>query len=429
MKPTTAATARPTLPPGRSETIFFDDDMPGFGLRLRKGGSASWIAQYRIGARQARVTLGKLAVLDADEARKEAKKVLAKAGLGVDHQSERRAREAKAAVTFAAVADMYLKRSVEKTQRPKTQAERRRHLERDWKPFRGRPVEEINKREVAARLQVIAEAHGPIASNRARGTLSAFYAWAIAQGLAESNPVIGTAAVGTERSRDRVLSMAEVREVWQAAGEDDHARILRLLLLTGQRRNEVAAIGWPELDLDAGMWTIPRERSKNARPHDVPLSDPAAAILLALRAKREALEKDDPRRERALVFGKGDGAFSGWSKCKERLDARIARGRAERRLGRPLAKGAKPEPADRLVPWTLHDLRRTVVTGMNELGIQPHVVEAVVNHVSGRAKAGVAGVYNRATYAAEKRAALARWAEHLVSEVEGRERKVIPLRA
>jgi integrase len=429
MKLTKAATARLALPPGKSEAIFFDDDMPGFGLRLRKGGSASWIAQYRIGAKQARVTLGKLAILDADEARREAKKVLAKAGLGVDHQSKRRAREAKAAVTFGAVADMYLKQSVEKTQRPKTQAERRRHLERDWKPFRGRPVEQIAKRDVTARLQVIAEQHGPIASNRARGTLSAFYAWAIAQGLAETNPVLGTVAVGTERVRDRVLTIAEVREVWRAAGEDDHAQILRLLLLTGQRRNEVAGMSWPELDLDAGMWTIPRERSKNDRPHDAPLSEPAAAILLTLRSKWDALDEADPRRKRALLFGTGVGAFSGWSKCKERLDARIARGRAERRLGRPLAKGEQPEPSDRLAPWTLHDLRRTVVTGMNELGIAPHVVEAVVNHVSGRAKAGVAGIYNRATYAPEKRAALARWAEHLMAEIEGRERKIIPLRA
>nr|HMU52520.1 tyrosine-type recombinase/integrase [Geminicoccaceae bacterium] len=305
MKLTKAATARLTLPPGKSEAIFFDDDMPGFGLRLRKGGSASWIAQYRIGTKQARVTLGKLTILDADEARREAKRVLAKAGLGVDHQSERRAREAKAAVTFAAVAEMYLRRSVEKTQRPKTQAERRRHLERDWKPFRGRPVEEINKRDVAARLQAIAEQHGPIASNRARGTLSAFYAWAIAQGLAETNPVIGTAAVGTERARDRVLTMAEVREVWQAAGDDDHATILRLLLLTGQRRNEVAGMSWPELDLDVGMWMIPRERSKNDRPHEVPLSDAAAAILLVLKGKRDELDEDDPLRKRVLLFGTG----------------------------------------------------------------------------------------------------------------------------
>jgi integrase len=429
MKLTKTTVAKLALPPGKTEAIFFDDDMPGFGLRLRAGGSASWIAQYRIGPKQSRATLGKLATLDPDEARKAARKVLAKADLGEDHQAQRRAREAKAALTFGAVADLYIKRAVETSQRPKTQAERRRHLDRDWRPFRSRPVHEIDRRDVAARLQVVAEEHGPIASNRARGTLSTFFAWAIAQGLSDTNPVIGTAPVGTERARDRVLTTAEIRSIWRAAGDDDHAQILRLLLLTGQRRNEVAGLGWSELDLDAAMWTLPRERSKNGRPHDVPLSDQAIAILRALQIKRNGLKEDDARLKRVLVFGQGKGAFSGWSKCKERLDGRMARQRAERRLGRPLTKGEKPEPGDRLAPWTLHDLRRTTVTGMNELGIAPHVVEAVVNHLSGRARAGVAGVYNRATYLPEKRAALARWAEHLMSEIEGRERKVIPLRA
>jgi hypothetical protein len=121
-----------------------------------------------------------------------------------------------------------------------------------------------------------------------------------------------------------------------------------------------------------------------------------------------------PRREgRALLFGRAGGPFSGWSQSKKRLDARITRHRAERRLSRPLATGEHPASDDALDPWTLHDLRRTVVTGMNELGIAPHVVEAVVNHVSGRARAGVAGVYNRAVYGREKRAALQAWADHL----------------
>jgi sugar phosphate isomerase/epimerase len=129
------------------------------------------------------------------------------------------------------------------------------------------------------------------------------------------------------------------------------------------------------------------------------------------------------------LFGEGSGPFSGWSQSKSRLDARIARHRAEARFGRPLGKGESPIPEDALAPWTLHDLRRTAVTGMNELGIAPHVVEAVVNHVSGRAKAGVAGVYNRAVYALEKRAALQAWADHLDEVLGLGERKVVMLRA
>jgi hypothetical protein len=129
------------------------------------------------------------------------------------------------------------------------------------------------------------------------------------------------------------------------------------------------------------------------------------------------------------LFGEGDGPFSGWSLAKKRLDRRVARARAETRLGRRLKPDEQPDLGDALPSWTLHDLRRTVVTGMNELGIQPHVVEAVVNHVSGRAKAGVAGVYNRATYVNEKRIALQAWSDHLDRVLGVGERNVIPMRA
>lgn len=157
----------------------------------------------------------------------------------------------------------------------------------------------------------------------------------------------------------------------------------------GQRREEVGAMAWPELDLDARMWTIPGERTKNRRAHRVPLAAAAMAILEAL-----------PDRGRPMVFGwsrKAPTGFSGWSRAKATLDARVAK-----------ARGAA------LAPWRLHDLRRTAVTGMAELGAAPHVIEAVVNHASGFG-GGVAGVYNRATYEAERRAALELWAEHVLA--------------
>ena len=418
MKLTKATVTKLHIPDGKSELIVFDEDLAGFGLRLRAGGSAAWIAQYRVGTRQRRVTLGRLSALDPDKARKAAREVLAKADLGQDAQAERRERQAKAAVTFGAQADMYLKRAAE-SQRPRTLVETKRHLARDWNPFRGRPVHEIDRRDVAARLRVIADEHGPIASNRARATLSAFYAWAIGQGLAESNPVIGTVRAGIEQRRERVLSAAEIAAVWRALSDDDHGQIARLLLLTGQRRAEVAGIDRAELELGKAMWTLPAQRTKNGLPHDVALSTQAVALLEAVPL----------RQGRQLLFGQGEGPFSGWSQSKSRLDARISLQRAEERLGRPLKPGERPKPSDALPPWTLHDLRRTVVTGMNELGIAPHVVEAVVNHISGHAKAGVAGVYNRATYAAEKRAALQAWADHLDQLLGLGERNVIPLRA
>lgn len=314
-------------------------------------------------------------------------------------------------MSFKAVADLYLTRVVEASQRPKTQLERKRHLNRDWQPFHGRPLHKITRRDVAARVQVIAEQHGPIAANRSRATLRAFYVWAMTQGLTEANPTIGTAPAAPERTRDRVLSGEEIVAVWSSAGEGDFGCIVRLLLLTGQRREEVAALRWSELNLDKALWSLPGTRTKNGLAHDVPLSTQAVELLRSV-----------PRRAgRDLLFGAGDGPFSGWARSKERVEARMLAARRQ-----AAADPAQVEPPPR---WTLHDLRRTVVTGMNELGIQPHVVEAVVNHISGHARAGVAGIYNRATYATEKRMALQAWADHLDELLGGGKRKVIPLRA
>ena len=348
MKLTKATVDKLALPVGKSELIVFDEDMPGFGLRLRAGGSAVWVAQYRVGAKQRRVTLGRIATLDPDRARRAAREVLAKADLGHDAQAERRERQARAAVTLGAVIQLYLKR-VQATRKPKTLTECRRYLERGWRPFHAKPIHEINRRDVATRLNMIAEEHGPIASNRARATLSAFYAWAIAQGIADLNPVIGTSRVGAERPRERVVSASEIRDIWNASGEDDHGRILKLLLLTGQRRGEVAGMIWGELDLDRALWSMPAARTKNDLSHDVPLSGQVVALLRAVQRDRATID-DAPRgkagkrrKASAFLFGQAGGPFSGWSQSKRRLDARIAQQRAEARLGRPLDQGEYPE--------------------------------------------------------------------------------------
>jgi integrase len=157
----------------------------------------------------------------------------------------------------------------------------------------------------------------------------------------------------------------------------------KLLMLTAQRRDEIASLSWSEIDGEGAtaLIALPAERTKNSRPHDVPLSATALDVVAGV----------IKRNERDLLFGDGEGGFSGWSRAKERLDEK-------------LGKAVKP--------WTLHDLRRTAATGMANLGVQPHVIEAVLNHVSGH-KGGVAGIYNRSTYAAEKRAALDLWAGHI----------------
>jgi integrase len=397
MRLTRPNVARLAVPAGRTEIIVFDEALPGFGVRVRLGGKRTWIAQYRLGSKQRRVTLGTTDTLDPEEARRRARSVLGAVHNGDDPQAKKAEARARASVTLGTMAANYLERFAAERLRPKTLAETRRYLTVSWKPLYPLGLNDIDRRAVAVRLSEIARENGSIAANRARVALSAFFNWAMREGLSDGNPIIGTNRAADERSRDRVLSDEELAAIWSACRDDDFGRIVRLLILTGQRREEVGGMTWNELDLSRGVWSIPRNRTKNGRAHEVPLPAPAIDVLAGTNLQLR----------QGGVFGEGRGPFQGWSKAKAALDRRIAVGRA-------------------LSPWRLHDLRRTVATHMAELGVQPHVVEAVLNHVSGH-KAGVAGVYNRALYTAEKRRALELWGEH-VRELAAGEPKVIPLR-
>ncbi len=370
---------------GKFDVVHWDDDLPGLGLRVLKSGSRSWVVRYRVGRRQRVITLGKIALLSPGQARTNAGEILARAKLGEDVSTEIRSKKEKIGATLEDLIDIFISRYVEKNQKPATRKETKRLLLVKWKPLHQLAVNEVTRNLVAEQLAKIEMDASAVTRNRARSALSRLFTWAMEESLAEGNPVIGTAK-RQETSRDRILTADELKAIWLAtSGPGDYSAIVRLLLLTGQRREEVAAMGWHELDLNNSLWRIAPERTKNSRPHDVPLSSMALAIL-------EQLPK---RIDRDLVFGGRKGPFSGWSKSKERLDQRI-----------------------NLTDWRLHDLRRTLVTGMAELGVQPHVIEAVVNHISGH-KAGVAGVYNRATYGPEKRRALQEWADYLESVVSG----------
>ena len=234
-------------------------------------------------------------------------------------------------------------------------------------------------------------------ANRARASLCAFFGWVIREGirLPEGN-VASYTEKRKETSRERVLTEVEVKRIWHAAGNDDFGAALRLLILTGQREMEIGALRWDEVHEDRIL--LPAHRVKNKRAHTVPLSDAAIAILNQLRDSG-----------RAHVFGDTEAGYQGWPRAKRILDNHIAE------TGGPLPH------------WTIHDIRRSVATHMVELGVQPHIVEAVLNHVSGH-RGGVAGIYNRATYDKEKRAALNLWAEHLLAVIEGRKAVVVPMR-
>jgi integrase len=396
------------LEPGKTEQIFFDDDVPGFGLRLRKQGSRTFIFQYKLGTKQRRMALGAATALGITNVRKIAERLHARVKLGEDPASDKAEAKASASRTFKVVADQYLEQRRDDLSkgrlRERTYPDLERHLLKHSKPLHELQLAKISRADIASVLVSITKNSGSVTANRVRTTISTFFSWAMGQGITDTNPVIGTAR-HEERSRERVLAPAELRLIWNALDDDDFGAIIKLLALTGQRAAEIAGLSRPEIA--DGAIVLSGERTKNHRPHIVPLSEAAAAILEA-RPKRD---------NRELLFGRGEKPFSGWSNSK-----------------------AIPH-------WTPHDLRRTFATyaggGLPEhqlkklslqdqeaavgLGIQPHVIEAALNHVSGH-KAGVAGTYNRSTYAREKKAALDLWADRLMAIVEDRVSNITPLR-
>jgi len=390
MKLTRAAVQTLSLPSGKSELLVFDDEIPGFGVRLRAGGSRNWIVQYKVGKKHRRLTFGSVAVLDAGKARERARDILAAVRIGRDPAGEKIETRARADETVGAIVERFLARQQTRL-RPRSYVETARYLQTHWKPLSSLALAKVSRAVVANRLSAIAAESGPIAADRARAALSAFFAWTMREGLTEANPVIGTNKLSNGKSRDRVLSDAELAAIWKALPPltDQYGAIVRLLILTGQRREEIGGLHWSEFAVGKGLVTLSGERTKNGKPHELPL--PALAVQI--------LEAQARRTERELIFGEGAGPFQGWSKAKATLEKATAKNAAEN---------------GRVAPWRLHDVRRTVATRMADLGVQPHVVEAVLNHVSGH-KAGVAGVYNRSLYGPEKRAALELWANHVLT--------------
>jgi integrase len=384
---------------GERDRIWFDDAVPGFGLRVRETGSRSWIFQYKIGNKTRRLVIGQVSAIKLGRAREIASEYHAKVKLRQDPAAERRLQVQRASHTFGALALRYLEQQRSEL-RPGSYREIARHLEKYSAPLHRLPVDAVDQRTIAERLSGIEKNSGAVTSNRVRATMSAMFTWGMKEGLVLTNPVANTNK-REEKARERVLVDSELRVIWQALGDNQYGTIVKLLMLTGQRLNEIAGFRWPEIDFDRGVISLPGSRTKNGRPHELPMASQVRALL-----------STQPRVDgRDLVFGKGEGPFSGFSRCKEALDNTIAE-----LNGRPLAR------------WRLHDLRRSVATGMAELGVQPHVIEAVLNHVSGH-KGGIAGIYNRAQYSAEKAQALARWDEHINTIVRGCRPVVTPMRA
>jgi integrase len=388
---TDAYVRRLTVPAGKADHIQWDPDLPGFGIRLRPA-KASYVVQYRVGIEQRRKSLGDVRKVNLDDARGIARKRFAQVELGIDPDAEeakRRTEQAEDARTFEKVVELYLEAQKPRV-RPNTYIAEERYLRRHCEPLRKKPVGKVTFEDIADLIRKLVQAHGATSAARARGALSSFFAWCMRQGMGvKGNPTIGTDnPVYGKEPRDRVLTDDEIRSVWRSCNEDDFGKIVRLLMLTACRRDEIGGLRWKEIDLPAGKLLLPKERTKSKRALELTL--PAAAVAILQTVRR--------RNSRDTLFGGGASGFNAWSYNTLALNARITAAEAKA-----------------LAPFRLHDLRRTVRTRLGKLGVLPHIAELVLNHAGH--KSGIGGVYDHHDYQPEIADALRKWEAHLLEIV------------
>jgi integrase len=277
----------------------------------------------------------------------------------------------------------------------------KRYLLQYAKPLHDRPIDTLKRADIAALVRDITQKHGRPTARRARGNLSAMFSWAMGEGLVENNLVIGTNDPGAGvPPRDRVLSDGELRIVLKSCpGNENYTNIIWLLALTGCRRMEIIGMKWEELDLEAGLLILPAKRVKNKHAFTLPLPNKAIEILKAI-PRREGHEQVFTARAEA------GWSFTNYAYWKIYHDKQI------------VIDTGKPIPH-----WRIHDIRRTVRTGLGKLGVRPDVAERCLNHVKG----GIEAVYDKYRYLPEMKTALAMWADHVEAVFNGTESKIVPM--
>jgi integrase len=342
-----------------------DDLLPGLYLIVQPSGVKSWAVRYRLHGRSHKHTIGRHPVFDLKAAREAGTRALRAVAEG-------RAPGAMRADTVDAAVAQFLERHARRHYRPRSLQETERLLNRHvLARWRGRKLDSITRGDVRALLDSVS---APIMANRLHNLVSKLFNWAVAADLLTSSPVAGIKKPYAEKSRDRVLTDAELRTVWLGAEDLGYpfGSLIQLLTLTGQRRGEVAGMRWDEIAGD--LWTLPKERTKNAKLHMVPLSSQALRII-----------NGAPRISEFVFSANGGAPVSGFSRPKQLIG---------------------------VADWRLHDLRRTAASGMARLGVNLPVIERALNHVSG-SFAGIVGVYQRHEFAEEKREALQQWADYI----------------
>lgn len=372
------------IPP--SDTVYWDAAFPGFGVKVTPKGRKVFIVLYRTGGAGSKLrkyTIGPYGRVTLHQARVAAQKVFTARLKGRDPAAEKR--ERKRRVVADRVEDLLETFIDQRLSQNRSGAEIARLLRREiGKPWVGRSIHEIGKRDVVEVVSAIEQRGAPVAANKTLKSIKTFLQWCVGRAVLDQSPAEGVPLPTKEVARDRVLSDDELARVILAASEVDdcYGGIVELLALTGQRREEVAKLAWDELDLAQRVWTIPKLRTKNAKPHIVQLSDQSIAAL-------KRMKKQGPH-----VFAfHGAEPFQDFARAKRKVD----------------------ELSD-VTGWRLHDLRRTCVSGMARLGIAPHVADKVLNHQSGTIT-GVAAVYQRHEFLRERKDALERWGTHVAKIV------------
>jgi integrase len=374
-------------PAAKRDALFFDDEQRGLAVRVTASGGKTFLAQYSLRGHKHRIPLGSCNAVSLAKARAAVRAIMGHLAQGEDPAAERKkaASEARAqAYTLSALLlDWQALHLASKS--PRYSKDALRGLRHAFAHYLNTPATAIDRKIIVNVIDAMARKGSPVMAAQVGAYGKAAYGWAVKRGTLAVNPFLNL-PLATRVRRDRVLSDDEIRAIWSATdGPGPFNAIVRLLLLTGQRRSEVGGMAWSELSDDLTTWTIPAGRTKNNTAHIVPLSAPVRELL-----------RNIPRSSGELVLSGGDRPFNGFSRAKPALDARLG-----------------------VTGWRIHDLRRTTATGLQRLGIRLEVTEAVLNHISG-SRAGVVGIYQRHDWSAEKRAALDAWGEHVMAVVEGR---------
>jgi integrase len=377
------------IPTPKSDVVYWDAGCPGFGVKVTPKGRKVFIVLYRTaGSKLRKYTIGPYGRVTLHQARVAAQKVFAAKLEGRDPAAEKRA--ARRRIVADRVEDLLETFIAQRLSQNRSGGEIARLLRREiGKTWAGRSIHEISKRDVVEVVTAIEQRGAPVAANKTLKSIKTFLRWCVGRAVLDQSPAEGVPLPSKEVARDRVLEDNELAHVILAARKlgGPYGGIVELLALTGQRREEVARLQREELDLTRQVWTLPKTRTKNAKVHVVHLSEQSMAVVK--RAEQTGL----------YVFSLlGTKPFPGFSRAKRRLDQLSG-----------------------VTGWRLHDLRRTCVSGMARLGIAPHVADKILNHQAGTIS-GVAAVYQRHEFLAERQEALKRWGTHvarIVSEAAG----------